>query len=1469
MPSKSFQSSKPHANLFTGPGALAMLAIVFAVLLAQAALLPAKAIADDEAVAYSVDADTGEQTNYTSISSALEAGYTGTTIVMAKDWEPSGKLTVSEGKKLTIDMAGHKIQLGNDVYLAIEKNSELTLTSSKQATFSYKGYSNEDGSQFDAEITSGGLVTGAAVSTTIAAACQLERYATLTLDGVAVAGNRGESAGAIYLSATSTLNMRNGASAERNYGKDRGGAVRLPDGRATINMDDASISKNYCANLGGAICSEGSGATITMNNDSKIDENTAMAGGGIYLSYTNFIIKSEDGTASISGNKCTRSSTHYHKTAQSGGGIHICEYSDDDNKGLIEGITIANNYSAYDGGGIELDQENTVIKNCTITGNTCKYEGGGIYVCEDGNTIENCTITGNACNLNGTNYEGGGIYVWCDYDVVMSGVCIVKGNTRGKDTGNPDDVFLRENAGATAKAYITGSLSKGSSVGVRTGITDDRRIAKNFKCDSNDCFFMDLGGYYVSYGTDEGGDAWQRHREVEFEAKVNGGSLGRYKYGSTVTANGTSRDSSKVFKRWSASESTGLYPFSDYFSDDDLKAPVISFAMPQNDVDLVAEYVRRTNEVRVYVDKPVAGGELPTSGTLAWNADDADWRQVEVTVSWLEKSGDSWVPVSGKAKYGTTYAAVVSVAQSLDDDLAFALDIDASRQQAVIGGQDQGVASASVDASGRLTMQSNPVTTDKPTVVEADVLELEVEEGTSEQDLLAQVPKTVAARTNAGTAVTLDVGTGGADFSGVVSDGKVVRPEGGRATVRLPVSYAGGDVSVPDGMAADLVVTVSDKAEEPVAEPTVSLEGGTYSTTDDADKFVGGRLKVGATCEDGAELRYSLYSYVDGAWSKTAEGASWPEGGVELAAKAGSQAGYKLEVWAVRGDVESVRRTLTYVIDDVRPAETVAVTVKYADTAAEGQHGSRDSETVEVVKGSDAALMASSWPGYSFEKWLAADGTTVLGTDPTLTLEGVTESTTVTALYNPEVSGLDVSFDIPEADKALAGSATKVEARLADSASYVDVTSYFAGADGKVAIAWSPAAREDGSAAHDTCYTAVLTLDAAASGNVKYLLARNAEVLVNNYPVEGAYVVEEGGKTSVCVECPNTGPIEYKSVETLSPIALSFEDALAAKKAQDAGEGTSAWSLPSSVKVNYACGETDSYEITWSSIDGFNESATVAQELTATGTITFPSYVEHDGPTETVTVKLRIAAPKADPEPEPVETHVVTFDTAGGSEVASQTVEDGKCAKEPGTPILDGFEFEGWHLVDGTAYDFSAPVTTDLTLYARWSAKGDPGLAHLVVFETNGGSEIASQTVEDGKCATRPTDDPTRDGYEFAGWYADEDLTEEFDFAKVITADVTVYAKWEAISPEPEPEPEPDPEPDPEPSPSPDPSPEPAPDADADGDDDAGQDEAGQPDGSAKALPGTGDPSSVAAAAATAATGVGALVAAVRFRRRN
>lgn len=67
-----------------------------------------------------------------------------------------------------------------------------------------------------------------------------------------------------------------------------------------------------------------------------------------------------------------------------------------------------------------------------------------------------------------------------------------------------------------------------------------------------------------------------------------------------------------------------------------------------------------------------------------------------------------------------------------------------------------------------------------------------------------------------------------------------------------------------------------------------------------------------------------------------------------------------------------------------------------------------------------------------------------------------------------------------------------------------------------------------------------------------------------------------------------------------------------------------------------------------------------------------------------------------------------------------------------------------------------------------------------VSFDTDGGSAVAAQKVYNGSLAEKPAD-PAKEGYAFIGWYTDKAYTTAFDFGSaMITADTTVYARFEA-----------------------------------------------------------------------------------------
>ena len=73
---------------------------------------------------------------------------------------------------------------------------------------------------------------------------------------------------------------------------------------------------------------------------------------------------------------------------------------------------------------------------------------------------------------------------------------------------------------------------------------------------------------------------------------------------------------------------------------------------------------------------------------------------------------------------------------------------------------------------------------------------------------------------------------------------------------------------------------------------------------------------------------------------------------------------------------------------------------------------------------------------------------------------------------------------------------------------------------------------------------------------------------------------------------------------------------------------------------------------------------------------------------------------------------------------------------------------------------------------------------YTVTFNSNGGSSISNQLVQEGQFATIPNM-PTKDGFIFVGWYTSEDLTNRYNFLKnPVTSDITLWAKWNEVNSE-------------------------------------------------------------------------------------
>ena len=172
--------------------------------------------------------------------------------------------------------------------------------------------------------------------------------------------------------------------------------------------------------------------------------------------------------------------------------------------------------------------------------------------------------------------------------------------------------------------------------------------------------------------------------------------------------------------------------------------------------------------------------------------------------------------------------------------------------------------------------------------------------------------------------------------------------------------------------------------------------------------------------------------------------------------------------------------------------------------------------------------------------------------------------------------------------------------------------------------------------------------------------------------------------------------------------------------------------------------------------------ATRPDTPTATPGYTFGGWNKADGTawdyasdkvTDNITLYAKWAA----------NTYTITFDTAGGSEIAPITQDYGTVIAAPEAPTREGYTFTGW--------DREIPTTMpaeNMTVTAQWKIN-----RYTITFDANGGSEIAPITQEYGTHISAPAD-PTREGYTFIGWDTEIPTT-------MPAENITLKAKWKDI----------------------------------------------------------------------------------------
>ena len=130
---------------------------------------------------------------------------------------------------------------------------------------------------------------------------------------------------------------------------------------------------------------------------------------------------------------------------------------------------------------------------------------------------------------------------------------------------------------------------------------------------------------------------------------------------------------------------------------------------------------------------------------------------------------------------------------------------------------------------------------------------------------------------------------------------------------------------------------------------------------------------------------------------------------------------------------------------------------------------------------------------------------------------------------------------------------------------------------------------------------------------------------------------------------------------------------------------------------------------------------------------------------------------------EVIGAYTVTFQSEGGSEVASQIRANAPAAR-PADPTKEGYTFIGWYNGE-EKWNFADAVATDLTLTAKWQLN-----QYTITFKPeNGGQDIVIKQ-DYGTAITAPAN-PTKTGYTFAGW--DKTIP-----STMPAGDMTITARW-------------------------------------------------------------------------------------------
>ena len=156
-------------------------------------------------------------------------------------------------------------------------------------------------------------------------------------------------------------------------------------------------------------------------------------------------------------------------------------------------------------------------------------------------------------------------------------------------------------------------------------------------------------------------------------------------------------------------------------------------------------------------------------------------------------------------------------------------------------------------------------------------------------------------------------------------------------------------------------------------------------------------------------------------------------------------------------------------------------------------------------------------------------------------------------------------------------------------------------------------------------------------------------------------------------------------------------------------------------------------------------------------------------PAEDITLYARYSA----------KVYTITYELNGAEENQnpdSYTIETPTIVLKDA--VQTGYSFAGWYLeatFDTRVYEIELGSTGNITLYAKFAID-----VYQITFHSNGGTEYPVMNVEYNTSVNLPT--PEKNGYEFAGWFKNEELTIPVSLTFTVTETLDLYAKYTLVT---------------------------------------------------------------------------------------